>query len=210
MDVVIKYLLDTNISYEQLADFFHVAFKERLDQGLQFTCSYMTADQFESKMKGGYVFVALDQDSEELLGTITLHVKSDKNGAVYGYIEYLAVSPKVKHSGIATQLAHAWKALLKEKNAKYVLSDTACDATSSVKWHLKNGFQIYELESYRSTNYWSYIFINYLDESLKKNSFQIKIHYWCSWLFIHITRNQNGSDTIIGKLYKRIKLKCRN
>lgn len=210
MDVVIRYLSDTNISYNQLADFFHAAFKERLEQGLHFTCSYMTADQFESKMKGGYVFVALNKETDELLGTVTIHLKTDKSENVYGYHEYLAVSPSAKHSGVGIKLAQAWESLLLDNKAKYVLSDTACDADSSVKWHLKNGFHIYELESYRSTNYWSYVFIKYLDDSMKKNPYHMKMHYWRSWLFIRITRNQTGSDTIIGKLYKKIKSKCKN
>lgn len=208
MEVVINLLSETNVSYQQLTDLLHAAFEERLEQGLNFTCSTMSAEQFEAKMKDGYVFVALNKETNELLGTVTIHVGTDKSGNVFGYHEYLAVSPKVKHLGVGTKLALAWDALLKEKKAKYVLSDTACGATSSVNWHLKNGFQIYELESYRSTNYWSYVFIKYLDDSIRKSLFQIRMHYWWSWLFIRTTRHKNGSDTAIGKLYKKVK--CKN
>lgn len=210
MEVVVKLLSETSITYSNLADLLHAAFEERLEQGLRFTCSTMSAKEFETKMKGGYVFVALNQETEELLGTVTIHVDTDKRGNVFGYHEYLAVSPKAKHSGVGTKLAQAWNTLLQQQNAKYVLSDTACDATSSVNWHLKNGFQIFELESYRSTNYWSYVFIKYLDDSIRKSSLQIKLHYWWSWLFIKTTRHKNGSDTNIGKLYKKIKSKCKN
>lgn len=207
MEVVIKLLSETNVSYQQLTDLLHAAFEERLEQGLNFTCSTMSTEQFEVKMREGYVFVALNKETNELLGTVTIHINTDKKGNVFGYHEYLAVSPKVKHFGVGTKLALAWDALLKEKNAKYVMSDTACDATSSVNWHLKNGFQIYELESYRSTNYWSYVFIKYLDDSNRNSLFQIKLHYWWSWLFIRITRHKNGNDTVIGKLYKKVKCK---
>lgn len=210
MEVVVKLLSETSISYSDLADLLHDAFEERLGQGLHFTCSTMTAEQFESKMKGGYVFVALDNETEELLGTVTIHLDTDKHGIIFGYQEYLAVSPRAKHSGVGTALAKAWNALLQEKEAKYVLSDTACKATSSVEWHLKNGFQIFGLESYRSTNYWSYVFIKYLDDSIRKTLLQLKLRYWCSWLFIKTTRHQNGTDTAFGKLYKRIKAKCKN
>ena len=208
MEIVVKLLPETTITYNNIADLLHAAFEERLEQGLHYTCSTMTSEEFEAKMKGGYVFVALNQKTEGLLGTVTIHVKTDKRGNVFGYHEYLAVSPKAKRSGVGTELAQAWKALLQQEEAKYVLSDTACDATSSVKWHLKNGFQIYELESYRSTNYWSYVFIKYLDDSIRKSLLQLKLHYWRSWLFIRATRNKNGSDTALGKLYKKIK--CKN
>jgi len=208
--IVVKQLNESPITYQQIADLQHDAFLERLEQGLRFTCSTMSAEQFEAKMKDGIVFVALDNETNELLGTVTIHIKIDKGDNVYGYHEYLAVSPKAKYSGVGTKLAQAWNKLLEEKAAKYVLSDTACEATSSVNWHLKNGFQIYELESYRSTNYWSFVFIKYLDDSLKKSPLQMKLHYWCSWLFIKTTRHKNGSDTVIGKIYKSLKGKCKN
>lgn len=210
MRVEIRLLPETTITYQQLADMQHAAFKERLEQGLLFTCSFMTTEQFEAKMKDGYVFVALNKETGELLGSVTIHVNKDKKGNIYGCHEYLAVSPLAKHSGVGSKLAQAWNALLQDKHAKYVLSDTACRATSSVNWHLKNGFQIYELESYRSTNYWSYVFIKYLDDSIKKSPLQIKLHYWHSWLFIRITRHKNGSDTGVGRLYKKLTGKCEN
>ena len=117
MEVVINLLSETNVSYQQLTDLLHAAFEERLEQGLSFTCSTMSAEQFEAKMKDGYVFVALNKETNELLGTVTIHVGTDKSGNVFGYHEYLAVSPKVKHLGVGTKLALAWDALLKEKKA---------------------------------------------------------------------------------------------
>ncbi len=204
MDVLIRLLSDTGIDYQELADMIHAAFEERLHQGLRFTCSAMTAGEFEVKMKGGYVFVALDNDSGKLLGTVTIHVRTDKKGRIYGYHEYLAVAPEAKHSGVGTKLAQAWTELLLDKNAKYVLSDTACKAESSVRWHLSNGFRIYELESYRSTDYWSYVFIKYLDDDVRKSCVGLRLHFYLSWIFIRTTRHRNGSDTALGKLYKRI------
>ena len=206
----IRLLAQTNITYQQIADLQHSAFQERLEQGLHFTSSSMTALQFEEKMKDGYVFVAIDTNTDTLLGTVTIHIGTDNKGIVYGYHEYLAVSPDAKHMGIGTKMADAWTKFLKEKGAAYVLSDTACKAASSVKWHLKNGFRIYELESYRSTNYWSYVFIKYLDGSIQKSAFRMKLHYWKSWILIRVTRHKNGFDTRLGVLYKKAKGKCRN
>lgn len=208
--IEVKILGETNVTYPQLANLLHAAFEERLEQGHHFTCSTMTAEQFEEKMCDGTVFVAMDTDNNGLLGTVTIHVKKDGKGVIYGYHEYLAVSPQAKHSGVGSKLAQSWNAYLLKQNAKYVMSDTACGATSSVNWHLKNGFQIYELESYRSTNYWSYVFIKYLDNSIRKSNVQIKMHFWFSWLFIRLTRNVNGQDTTLGKIYKSIRDKWKN
>jgi len=206
----IKLLTETDIDYGQIADLQHAAFQERLEQGMHFTTSSMTPRQFEEKMKGGYVFVAVDDETGALLGTVTIHIGTDSKGYLYGYHEYLAVSPQAKHTGVATRLAQAWSEFLTGKGVKYVLSDTACPATSSVRWHLKNGFRIYESESYRSTDYWSYVFIKYLDDSISKGPIRMKLHYWKSWLFIRITRHKNGSDTPIGVLYKKTRNRCKN
>ena len=210
MAVVVKLLPETDISYRQLADLLHAAFEERLEQGLRFTCSTMTVEQFESKMKDGLVFVAVDEENDNLLGTVTIHLRREKRGRLYGYQEYLAVHPGAKHTGVATKLCEAWDANLRARGATYVMSDTACEAASSVKWHLKNGFKIYELESYRSTDYWSYVFIKYLDDSTRKSSLRIIRHYWLSWIFIKLTRNKNGSDTKLGVLFKKFRAGCKN
>lgn len=210
MKVEVKLLSETNISYQQITDLLHEAFEERLEQGMRFTCSTMTAKLLEEKISDGYVFVALNPTTNELIGTVTIHVDTDKKGIVFGYHEYLAVSPKAKHTGVGTRLSQAWINFLQNKGAKYVMSDTACGALSSVKWHLKNGFYIYGLESYRSTNYWSYVFIKYLDKSEKKRNIEIKLHFLWSWFFIRITRDIKGSDTMLGKIYKKIKKECKN
>ena len=211
MEVVVKLLGETKFTYQQIVDLMHESFDERLQQGLNFTCSSMTTDQYEDKVKDGFTFVAFNPESEELLGTATLHIRKDKKDVTYGYHEYLAVSPKAKHLGIGTKLLNKrLLLLLLSRGGKYVMSDTACGATSSVNWHLKNGFHIYELESYRSTNYWSFVFIKYLDDSVKRTPLQLKLHFWKSFLFIKTTRNVDGTDTTLGKLYKKMKQACKN
>ena len=206
MNVVVKSLSETSITYKELAELLHAAFEERVAQGLRFTCSTMTSDQLESKMSGGQVLVALDPESEDLIGTVTIHVRTDERGRLFGYHEYLAISPSFKRMGIATQLAQAWIILLKNKKAAYVLSDTACKAKSSVNWHLNNGFYVYELKSYRSTNYLSYVFIKYLDDSERLSPFQIKLHFLRSCLICKITRCRDGSLTLAGRLLNQLRV----
>lgn len=198
---------EAGITFQQIADLMHASFQERVDSGLLFTCSKMSASDYENKLSGGTVIVAIDNDSGELLGTATVHIKTDRNGVIYGYNEYLGVSPKAKRLGIATKLLEQRIIIIIMAGGKYVMSDTACDATSSVKWHLKNGFAIYELESYRSTNYWSYVFIRPLSYSKKFSRNRIKLHFWKSWIFIKTTRHIDGTDSGLGKIFKMIKIR---
>ena len=118
----------------------HESFQERIDAGLLFTCSRMSADDYEKKLSDGIVVVAVDDDSNELLGTATIHMKIDSNGVKYGYNEFLGVKPKAKRQGIATKLLEERLLIIIKAGGKYVMSDTACDAISSVKWHKKKWF----------------------------------------------------------------------
>ncbi len=177
MKLIIKKLPETTVTYAQLTDLIHAAFEERLQQGLNFTCSRMSEKDFEGRMKDGTVFVALDEETGELLGTVSIFVKTDMKGYKYGYHEYLAVSPKAKHLGVATQLAEAWMAFAKENGLQYIKSDTATRAYSSVKWHLKNGFMKYYVKSFDDTNYASYLFVKYLDDSIKQSPIIIRLRY---------------------------------
>lgn len=177
MAVTVKLMTETTVSYARLADLIHEAFAERTAQGLRFACSSMSAEELEDDMKDGFVFVALEEETSELLGTATIHIKTDRRGRKFAMHEYLAIRPGAKRSGIGTFLAQTWTDFLLEKGVSYVMSDTACKAASSVKWHRKNGFMIYGLKSFSSTNYLSYIFIKYLDDSVRKSRFVVALHF---------------------------------
>ncbi len=149
---------DSPFCSEDVVSLIHESFKERLDQGLCFTCSSITVEQFDEKMSDGITLVAYDDDSMTLLGTASTHLYLDSGNKEYGYYEYMAVIPSAKRMGIGSRLLEESIINLKRQGAEYVISDTACGARSSVKWHLKNGFHIIALRSYSSTNYYSYIF----------------------------------------------------
>ena len=204
MAIEIRRLKETNYSYKDLVDLLHEAFQERLKQGLKYTCSSMTEEQFCQKTIDGIVYVAVDDESG-LCGTATLTIRTDKKGGRYGYNEYNGIRSDMKGKGIGTMLYREIERESRENGCEYLLSDTSTLATSAVKYHLKNGFKIIGLESYRSTNYWSYVFRRQLVPSKKwNNPIYCKLQYLKSWLFIRVTRDINGNDTMIGRLYKRM------
>lgn len=204
MAIEIRRLKETNYSYKDLVDLLHEAFQERLKQGLKYTCSSMTEEQFCQKTIDGIVYVAVDDESG-LCGTATLTIRTDKKGGRYGYNEYNGIRSDMKGKGIGTMLYREIERESRENGCEYLLSDTSTLATSAVKYHLKNGFKIIGLESYRSTNYWSYVFRRQLVPSKKWNDpIYCKLQYLKSWLFIRVTRDINGNDTMIGRLYKRM------
>ena len=208
MDIEIKQLKDTNYTYDQLVDLMHDSFQERKDQGLLFTSCTMDVETFKKKYSDGIIIVGYNKDCGELLAFYTFHLysKRRKKQCKYGYLEQLAVSPKAKRTGIGTKMLDANIAIAQKMGASYMLSDTACKAESSVRWHYKNKFLLYEYESYRSTDYWSKVFKLYLPKGSNTLFRRIvcRIHFWNTWLFIKLTRNIHGNDTALGRVYKRL------
>ena len=210
MNIQIYIKQATNISYRQIVTLMHESFQERLDKGLHYSCSSMTEEQFIEKSKKGMVFVAIDKGSNSLVGTTTLNIYS-KNKKKVGYMEFVAIDNNYKHKGIGTMLLQQCQRTAKEIGASHILSDTSTKATSAVKWHLKNGFKIVGIESFRSTNYWSYVFRMQLEPSIIwNNCYFLKLYYLRSYLIIKLSRHIAGADTKLGKFFKKTQKICKN
>lgn len=148
------YHKDSDTPYEKISKLIRDSFKERLDCGLNFGCANFTANDLKEKTKDSYVFVAFEQS--DLVGTLTLSV-DDNN---IGFHEYLAVAPDCRgKKGISKMLFENLLLKSQELNLDYILSSTATRAQSSIKYHIKNGFKIYNYDSFKNTNYYSYLFI---------------------------------------------------
>lgn len=208
MNVVVKRLDETNITYDQIVNLMHESFEERLQQGLNFTCSFMTVEQYKEKNTDGIIFVAVDDQNNNLLGTAVVHVKQDEDNVLYGYKEDVAVSPLAKRCGIGTMLEKEIEKLCEQTGCEYMICDTAVGALSSVKYHLKNGYKIIALRSYSSTNYFSYI----LRKQIKKygkwnNSLYCKLRFIKSFFKERMCFKKDGSKTSFYQWYSKCKKK---
>lgn len=193
MAVEIKRLEDTSFSYGDVVDLMHLAFKERKDEGLLFTCVSMTEDEYREKVKDGIVFVAYDSESGRLLGTAATSQLKNTNGLLYGVNELLAIHPDARRMGLASALLKARIDYHKNAGSDCIMSDTAVGAKSSVKYHLKNGFRIIGLFSYPNTNYYSYLFRLQLSSPSKWNSpIYCKCNFIKSFLVITLKYKKNG------------------
>ena len=143
--------------YVSVTNILHDAFKERLQQGLDFKCGSFSQKDLRNDLKGdSYLFVAID-DNGGRIGTVSLKVRR-KKGFMYGGYENLAVISDYKGKGVAVLLTEDLISKAKEMNLAFLTSSTACKATSSVHFHQKMGFIIY-MKSH-SVKYDSYNFIH--------------------------------------------------
>lgn len=206
MGVVVKKMQETNVTCEQIVSLMHESFKEREEQGLKYTCSYMDAETYQKKAKNGIVLVAIDENSGELYGTGMVHIYTNKWGAKYGYIENLAVSPEKKRLGIGSLLLRERIKFIEESGGEYVLSDTAIGAESAVKYHKKNGFKIVGLRSYKTTNYYSYLFRLQLRPSLVwNNNVLVKFIFSFSYIKTKIKFTRNGEKRMLYNLFCKVR-----
>lgn len=196
---------DDGISWEDLTNLAHESFLERLKMGLHFGASTITPEQYKVYGSGRLILVAVDRSNGTLAGTMSFKLNKDNN-TYWGEHGGLAVRPGYKKRGIATKLFERLLEVAKEKKCEFILSDTAVGAESSVRWHKKNGFKIVGLDSFSSTNYYSYIFRKQLlYHPMWSNSFYCWIRFLFSALRCKVRFTTDGKTTKLMDLYLRIR-----
>lgn len=182
-------------SWEELTDLMHQAFQERLEQGLHFTCSFMSAEDLRQQLENSTVLVAVDSDEKDVLvGMGAIDINDDENGK-WAYMSDLAVYPQYKRCGVMACIFREIEGIAKSNGCTYIESDTAVGAKSSVKWHKKHGFKIVDLHSFKSTNYYSYIFRKDLTATAQRsNPLKERILIWKKTIQCHIYHLENGQD----------------
>ena len=145
--IIIRNLSESTFSRSDIVSLLHLSFQERLDAGLDFTCSYITEEYYKQKTENSIIKVAIDSDSNILVGTVSTTLFTDRNGASYGYMEYLAIHPDYKRKGIGTDLFQSLLADLKSVDYidyyKEDLSKIANELENASKVSTNKDFNIY-------------------------------------------------------------------
>ena len=179
------------VPYEEILNLIHMAFKERVENNIQFTVASFSLDDLKEHTQNG-CFITM-WDGHLLVGSVTLNRKKKKN-LKYGSQDHLAVHPDYKRKGIGRMLLKNLIEVAKKEKMPFVTSTTSVKAISSVNWHKKNGFKILKYDSYYNTNYYSYWFIKPIDGNLLISVvllFRLPI-FFLSYIICKIKKNENG------------------
>jgi L-amino acid N-acyltransferase YncA len=103
---------------------------------------------------GGYLLIATENNT--IVGTVSL-IERQKGKFHYASHDNLAISNKMKGKGVARIIFEEALRISKENDYDFLVSFTATNALSSVKYHKRVGFIIYA-KSY-GDKYNSYSFI---------------------------------------------------
>lgn len=158
--IIKRYYNDVSFPIAKYTNFIHSVFKERIEQGIYFNCANFSTETFRKKLKNAHVIVIFD-DNQDIIGTVTLTVFHHK-GFTYGWHEYLAISPHFRGKNVGKLLEDEVVDIAQSENLPFILSDTANLATSSIKFHKKQGFKKILLRNYKSTNYISIVFVKFI------------------------------------------------
>lgn len=206
MNIKIDKLEDTTFSIGQIVDLLHESFQERLDAGLNLQGAFIKVDDVEKLSKSGAIFVAYgDEFGKDALfgvGITTIHKYVDGK---FAYNDYAAISPSAKRMGIGSEMLQYRISFAKEMNCDFLISTTAVNATSSVKYHLKNGFKKWKYVSFYGRSYYSYVFRMPLCARSKWDNPLIRLlTLGLSFIVTRCTFKKGGSLTLLGKLLWKI------
>lgn len=157
---IIKQIHETAVTKEALYALANKAFSMWSDYHLEEKWMYRTIEEFKKAIENAMIFVALDADSEELLGMHCFRVNMKKKRA---YSFYLAVLPKVHRQGIATKMIAYESEVLRRIGMTHIKSSTTTDANWSVQCHLKNGYKLIGFKKSDSDGHKSFIFRKQLE-----------------------------------------------
>ena len=212
-DIVIKTNKETEAPVDELYRLRKASFQQWIDAGLYTSVAHATMESFQRYIADKAVFIAQDEATGELLGMHTLKLNKRKgraNGA------NLAVSPKVQHEGIASQMLEAEAQRLRKAGYRYIVENTAIPATWSVQWHLKNGYHIVGYSRSERNNYASYVFRKQIATDVRHHPTDLlwlapiapltaKLLYCLSWLATNICKSKSGKLNAIGRIAKEVR-----
>ncbi len=203
--IVISTQKKAGISDEAIYNFVMQSFQQWKDNGLDASFLNYSLDLFKKAIQHAVVFVAIDAETGELLGTHTF-TKNRKKKYVFG--NWLAVSPKAKLTGIATRMLEYEVKQIRKAGYNYIIGKTGIPAVWSVKWHLKNGYRIIGYERSPSNNHYTYVFRKQLTPSLFWSGplapITAHLHFFVSYTITCLCKTSTGQLTILGKIAKKI------
>lgn len=197
---------DSRFSKADVVELIKASFAQWQERGLESSLLKLTPDSFAEKTANDIVLVAIDERSDTLCGTTSFSILQDKQGKRYAYNKFSAVISTTKQKGIGSLLLDCEKQMALSENCSYILSDTCIHAKWSVNWHKKNGFKIIALDSFKSNDYYSYIFRLQLEEpSCWSSNRYCKRRFLKSWLKTRLKYNSKGELSPCGQIIQYLR-----
>lgn len=155
------------VSYQAIQDLLHRAHESNKAKNLIYATADQTVDKLRQKIETdhGVCFVAMM--GKKLVGTATVSFRKlhywYHNGNV-AIIKLVGVDPDYKGQHISSQLVERCLALARERGESVVVSDSAEQNIQIRHLYLNHGFLITDYGLYAANNFYTTIYVNWLDE----------------------------------------------
>lgn len=186
-----------NFPLEEITELLHYSYKKHLDHDRKFLASRQTVEQTRQRLEGAVCVVAYDGD--KMVGTSSFRVydkTNDKNRKWYEDDYFIlagqvGVHPDYRESNVFLLMNLKLSKTEEMKKCQSILIDTSVKATELVENYLKMGFQIVDLVSWPSTNYYSYFFRKPITGKKYSDKY-CKFRFKISSILCKIKYNENG------------------
>ena len=141
-----------------VSDLLFDAFAERREQGINFQCGTFSPKDVENEFsdKRGFLLLAIN-DTGIAVGTVSL-IEHNKGKFIYISHDNLAIASNCKGRGIASILFKEVLNIAEYQGYDFITSFTATIAKSSLAYHEKMGFIIYEKSFGKDYDSYSFIY----------------------------------------------------
>ena len=218
-EIIIKNRKETDVTDETLYDLFNESFKRWTEKRLEAPWLNVSFEKFSKQMNTSSVFIAVDANTDELLG---LHCFRKNKKHRWAYDFYLAVKPKAQGQGIASRMLAYEAEVIKQAGYRYLRGVTGTTAEWSVRWHLRNGYRIIGYYHSPNNNFANYVFRKQLIPisfsspaaiafilrhpvyALHSNAVFCRLRFWVAYAITRLTKDSNGQDNLLGRLGRKM------
>jgi hypothetical protein len=195
-------VIQKDFPYEDITQLLHECYREHLDAGRNYLAAVQSVEKTKARLEGSYCVVAYDEDT--LVGTASFRIHRHEEGVhrkwyearVYIYVGQLAVLPSYRNTKVLTLMGMKAASLKEVRECQSCIADTSVQANVLVEGYLKMGFQIVDLISWETTNYYSYVFRRNVSGKEFSDSF-CKFRFTISKFLCMMRYTKNGKKRFI-------------
>ncbi len=150
-------------SVEEITELLHLAYGALARQGMHYNASHQPPSQTLDRLSRGDSFLAVDEGSGKIIGTISAYKSTPENWHDYYcrpglmYFGQFAVHPDYQGYGVAKKLYQIVEDHARQMGATEIALDTAETAHDLIAMYRRWGFEIVDSANWDSTNYVSVI-----------------------------------------------------
>lgn len=192
-------LEQTSFSLNDVFALIQEVYIDRVNAGIDFTVSKISFEEYENKIRQDNKMVFVIQQDSILIGSASLAIRTDKSGRKYGGYSNAVVKKEFQGKGLGTKLFEARKSKAIEYNCDYLSSSTAENATSSIRWHKKNGWLLYGYGKHLDSMYFSCFFRYPLKKPVTFfTRLLYRLHYFYQFVILRCLFRKKGGYTVLG------------